>query len=134
MRLLTIGTFDTPHIGHASFLKKCEQYASQVIVGINSDAFVLKYRGEAPLFNYAERMTLFRRMGYECYPNESAGRELIEKVMPDVVAIGSDWAKKDYYAQIDVTQDWLDAHNISMLYIPYAAGISSTEIKRRLAL
>lgn len=30
------------------------------------------------------------------------------------------------------TQDWLDENGISLIYIPYTDGISSTEIKRRL--
>ena len=35
--LLTMGTFDVPHVGHAAFLRKCESFADQVIVGVNTD-------------------------------------------------------------------------------------------------
>lgn len=67
-------------------------------------------------------------------PNEGGtdSKPSIVKIMPDVIAIGSDWAKKDYYAQMGFTQDWLDSNAISLLYIPYTEGISSTDIKRRL--
>lgn len=132
MKLLTVGTFDTPHMGHAAFLKKCERFADHVIVGVNADDFVLRYKGKPPIFNYGERASLIDSLGYEVWPNLSAGRELVVQVKPDVIAIGSDWARKDYYSQIDVDQDFLDQWGISMLYIPYTYGVSSTELKRRL--
>lgn len=131
-KLLTIGSFDTPHLGHANLFRQCEQYADEVIVGVNSDEFILKYKERLPLFSYEERAELISNLGYIVLKNCSAGRELIGEVKPDILAIGSDWARKDYYGQIDVDQDYLDDNNIHMLYIPYTKGISSTEIKRRL--
>ena len=56
----------------------------------------------------------------------------ILSVSPDIIAIGTDWARKDYYKQMQFTQDWLDEQNISLMYIPYTKGISSTEIKTRI--
>lgn len=133
MKLLTIGTFDTPHMGHAAFLRQCEKFSDEVLVGVNTDEFVTRYKGVAPIYDYDERASMIEALGFETYPNDSAGRELIMELMPDVVAIGSDWARKDYYAQINVDQDLLDALDISMLYIPYTHGISSTQLKERLS-
>jgi glycerol-3-phosphate cytidylyltransferase len=59
-------------------------------------------------------------------------REAIEAVQPDLIVIGSDWARRDYYKQMGFTQDWLDERGIGLCYIPYTHGISSTEIKQRL--
>lgn len=131
MKLLTIGTFDTPHMGHAAFLRRCEEFG-EVLVGINTDEFVERYKGAPPIYSYDERASLVEALGYETYPNDSAGRALILDLMPDVIAIGSDWARKDYYAQINVDQDLLDALDISMLYLPYTHGISSSSLKDRL--
>lgn len=133
MKLLTIGTFDTPHMGHAAFLRRCEEFAEEVMVGVNTDEFVLRYKGVAPIYDYDERASMVESLGYDTYPNNSAGRELILELMPDVLAIGSDWARKDYYAQIAVDQDLLDTLDISMLYVPYTHGISSTQLKERLS-
>jgi hypothetical protein len=58
-------------------------------------------------------------------------RSTILDVAPDIVAIGSDWARKDYYKQMMFDQDWLDENNIMLLYIPYTSGISTTELKER---
>jgi|SRR5690606_20918075 len=131
--LLTLGTFDIPHAGHAAFLSVCERFADRVVVAVNTDEFVEAYKGQPPVFTYSERRDLIQAMGYEVVANPSAGRETIAMVEPDVIAIGSDWARRDYYAQIDVTQDFLDHRGISMVYIPYTYGISTTEIKRRLS-
>jgi hypothetical protein len=49
-----------------------------------------------------------------------------------IVAIGSDWARRDYYAQMGFDQDWLDEHGLVLAYVPYSGGISSTIIRRRL--
>jgi bifunctional ADP-heptose synthase (sugar kinase/adenylyltransferase) len=80
-----------------------------------------------------ERMHSISRLGYEVSMNESAGRELIDEFQPDILTVGSDWARKDYLSQIDVTQDWLDERHIILAYIPYVQTlpISSSEIKRR---
>lgn len=130
-RVLTIGTFDTPHLGHAHFFLQCESFGD-LIVGINSDEFVEKYKGEKPLFSYQERRELIELLGYETRINESAGKDLIYRVCPDILVIGSDWARKDYLKQIGMTQDELDERGITLVYVPYTKGISTTEIKKRI--
>ena len=57
----------------------------------------------------------------------------IEQVMPDYVVVGDDWARKDYYAQMQFTREWLDQHDIQLVYVPYTPGISTTDIKKRIA-
>lgn len=128
--VLTIGTFDTPHLGHAYLFRECERYGN-VTVGINSDEFVERYKGTTPLFKYQERAALISVLGYSVVKNASAGRECIEAVAPDVLVIGSDWARRDYYSQIDVDQDFMDLNGITMVYVPRVPNLSSTEIKER---
>lgn len=62
----------------------------------------------------------------------SDSKPAILKVKPKFIAIGSDWANKDYYSQMQFTQEWLDIHEIILLYLPYTNSISTTEIKKRL--
>lgn len=131
-RLLTIGTFDTLHLGHASFLRRCERFADEVIVGVNSDAFVAKFKGAEPIFTQSERVRLIEMLGYTVHLNDGPGRGLIEEIKPDIVAIGTDWARRDYHAQIDTPIDYFEANRISLVYVPYTLGISSTELKARL--
>ena len=130
-KILTIGTFDTPHLGHMVLFKRCEELG-QLTVGVNSDEFIEKYKGARPLYSFEERCQLISALGYNVERNDGPGRELINQVQPDILVIGSDWARKDYLSQIGVTQDYLDNYNISLMYVPYTKGISTTDIKRRI--
>ena len=130
-RLLTIGTFDIPHMGHATFLRRCERLADEVIVGVNTDEFVGAYKGRRPDFSYDERSALIGGMGYTVLPNDGPGRELIRSVAPNILAIGSDWARLEYYAQIKMGPDELDELDCALIYIPYTQGISTSIIKSR---
>jgi glycerol-3-phosphate cytidylyltransferase len=133
MKALTIGTFDCLHYGHLHLLMRCGDLADEVVVGVNSDRFVMSYKQTPPLFSEIERIYALETLGYEVELNTSSGRELIESVEPDLLVIGSDWARKDYLAQIGVTQDWLDERSIIVAYVPYTRGISTTLIKERLS-
>lgn len=130
--VLTLGTMDLCHHGHVDFLKQCS-LLGEVTVGVNSDEFASTFK-EAPIMNQDERMYAIQQLGYATLLNTSSGRELIDEVRPNILAVGSDWARRDYLKQIDVDQDWLDDRKIILAYIPYvqAMPISSTEIKRRI--
>jgi len=132
MKVLTIGTWSVPHLGHAAFLRRCEAFG-ELVVGVNSDAFVERYRDLPAVYDEGERMALIAALGYQVVLNDGPGRELIDAVRPDVLTIGTDWARRDYLAQIDVTQDWLDERGITVAYVPARPlGISSTSLAERL--
>lgn len=86
--------------------------------------------------SYHERESVLRACRWvdHVVPNFGGAdsKEAIQVVEPDIIAIGSDWARRDYYTQMQFTQDWLDDNDISLIYIPYTKGVSSTEIKQRL--
>ena len=135
LKVYTGGTFDLPHSGHVNFLNKCAELG-EVWVALNEDDFIAEYKGKPPIMSFSERANVL--LEFRCITgvtNNYGGadsREVIEDIQPDIIAIGSDWARKDYYKQMGFTQDWLDERGISLIYIPYTKGISSTEIKRRL--
>jgi glycerol-3-phosphate cytidylyltransferase len=135
LTVYTGGTFDLFHAGHAAFLAKCAELG-KVIVSLNTDEFIAAYKGKTPIISYEEReaVLLSCRSVYEVIPNYGGAdsKPAIEITQPDILAIGSDWARRDYYAQMGFSQDWLDTRGISLIYIPYTAGISSTAIKARL--
>lgn len=128
--VLTIGTFDVPHIGHAYLLRQCERYGDQVIVGVNSDRFVGSYKHRRPMFDQVERCGLIEAFGYRTELNDGPGWDLIRAVAPDVLAIGDDWLGRDYLGQIGADADTFRAQKIALVYIPNRI-ISTTEILRR---
>lgn len=133
--VFTAGTFDLPHAGHVKFLQACAKLG-ELTVALNTDEFIESYKGKPPVMTFEERYTVISEFAcvYKVIPNwgNEFCVDVVAEVMPDIIAIGSDWARKDYYKQMGFDQDWLDSRGISLIYIPYTKGISSTEIKKRL--
>lgn len=133
--IYTGGTFDLFHSGHVNFLKRCSELGT-VTVALNTDEFIEEYKGKAPVMSYAEREAVLLGCKYvtAVIPNfgGSDSRPVIEVVNPDLVVIGSDWARKDYYTQMAFDQNWLDDRGIGLCYIPYTKNVSTTDIKKRM--
>ena len=134
-KVYTGSTFDLFHAGHVQFLRKCSHYGL-VTVALNTDEFVERFKGKRPVMTFAERYEVVSACKYvnEVIANISGedSKSTIEAVRPDLIIVGDDWLKKDYYSQMGFTQKWLDDRHISLIYVPYTKNISTTEIKKRL--
>ena len=137
-RVYTGGTFDILHRGHLNLLQQCRKIAGPdgtVVVGLNSDQFISRYKQRPPMLDFDNRRDLLEACRYVDEVVENEGDEdskvVLTKVEPDFVVIGSDWAARDYYAQMMFTQEWLDEHDISLVYVPYTEGIRSTDVRNR---
>jgi len=134
MDVLTLGTFDLPHYGHFNLIERCKQFGV-VWVGLNSDEFVEKYKGKPPVMTYNERRITLEQWGCQVCKNDQPDgtiKDVISYTNPDLIVIGTDWLRKPYLEQIGLTVDDLEANNISLMYVPYTKGISTTEIKARM--
>jgi glycerol-3-phosphate cytidylyltransferase len=136
--VFTAGTFDLYHAGHVDLLEQCRWLSGsegKVVVSLNTDDFIRRYKKVSPVMSYSEReaVLLSCRFVDEVIPNSGGedSKPVILEVKPDFIVIGSDWARKDYYKQMQFTQDWLDEHGISLVYFPRTRVLSSTEIKLR---
>lgn len=133
--LYTGGTFDLFHYGHVNFLRQCSKLCPNVVVALNTDEFVAQYKGQT-IMNFSEREKSLLSCHYvsKVIPNLSGpdSKPTILSVNPRIIAIGDDWAYKDYYKQMNFTQQWLEDNDIVLVYIPYTKGISSSEIKHRI--
>ncbi len=134
--LYTGGTFDLFHSGHVNFLKQCKCLADHVTISLNTDDFIFRYKGKYPIMKFEERKEILLSCKYVDVVVENLDGEdsktSIQLVKPNIIAIGDDWAKKDYYKQMNFTQNWLDENNIILIYLPYKQGISTTELKNRI--
>jgi glycerol-3-phosphate cytidylyltransferase len=135
----TGGTFDLFHSGHVNLLKRCKDIAGsngKVIVSLNQNEFIKKYKGKPAVCSDTERMAVLMSCRYVDGVVFNVGgtdsKVAIELVNPDYIVVGSDWANKDYYSQMNFTQEWLDERNIGLIYIPYSKDISSSQIKNRI--
>ena len=51
------GAFDLFHVGHVSFLEKCAELGTYIIVGLHNDWVVNRYKGKNyPIMNLQERV------------------------------------------------------------------------------
>jgi cytidyltransferase-like protein len=134
-RVYTGGSFDLPHHGHYRLLERASHFGS-VTVALNLNEFSKQYKGKTLIMSYEERREVLLNCKWvdEVIPNFGGAdsKPAIELVKPDFIVIGSDWATKDYHAQMGFTQEWLDERGIILAYIPYTNGVSSTELRKRI--
>jgi len=134
-RILTVGSFDTPHLGHYSLMRQIKDLFpfSYLMVGVNRDDFIKQFKGKKPVLSYKERVKIISQIELvdEVFPNEGGAdsKILIKKVNPNVIAIGSDWLRKDYLKQMGFTAEWLESKAIALIYIPRFLNVSTTLIK-----
>ena len=116
-------------------MKQCKNVADEVVVSLNTDDFVERFKGSKPILTFREREQSLNYCKFvDRVIKNGAGedsRSCILTVRPQIIAIGDDWAHKDYYKQMCFDQQWLDDNEITLIYIPYTRGISATEIKKR---
>jgi cytidyltransferase-like protein len=103
--LYTGGTFDLFHSGHINFLKKCKQISGElgkVIVSLNTDSFIDSFKGKPPVCSESERLAVVESCVYvdEVILNFGGAnsKPAIERVKPNLIAVGSDWARKNVQA------------------------------------
>lgn len=134
-RAITLGSFDPLHAGHLGLFAQCRRLADELVVGVNSDTFYTKYRGVAPLMPQYHRMAVIGALKgvNEVVLNDGGmwQSSIIEQSGADLIVVGDDWAGRDYYAQLGVTQRWLDNNRIQLVYVPRTGGFSSTTLKAR---
>ena len=134
----TGGTFDLFHSGHVNLLRQCKEIATpdgSVVVSLNTDEFILEYKRKLPVCSYEERAAVLEACRYvdRVIPNVGGAdsKVAILQVNPDYIVIGSDWEKRDYYAQMQFSREWLSERDIVLKYVPYTENISTTDLKRR---
>ena len=151
--VLTAGTFDLLHEGHLNFLQTCRQIAGpdgEVHVWVNEDAFVEKFKHVRPVHDQYTRLNVIKNLKgvthAELLKRGDMKRALARTylVAKDIfhralgsrgvnffVVIGTDWAKRDYYAQIGMTREELEGLGYKLVYVEYTEGISSTQLRAK---
>lgn len=143
MIVYTGGTFDLFHEGHVELLRVCRELAGpdgRVVVALNTDAFIERYKGRLPAQPYGLRASVLRSSGLVDLVVCNVGGEFsgtsIDVIVPDVLAIGDDWLDADsptpearYWHQLGVTGEWLETRRLHVVYVPRTTGQSTTRLR-----
>jgi rfaE bifunctional protein nucleotidyltransferase chain/domain len=90
--VLTSGTYDLFHIGHAQYLEKAKALGDLLIVGVDSDAKVKKRKGpHRPVVPEMERVTILSHVRHADVITlkgvDDPSNHLIKLVSPDVLVV-----------------------------------------------
>jgi glycerol-3-phosphate cytidylyltransferase len=122
----TTGVFDLFHIGHLNILRKAKENCNYLIVGINTDELVQKYKNKTPIIPYSERRAIIEAIRYvdKVIPQENQDYiEAYSRLKFDVMFIGDDWKGSPLYLNIEKNFKVL---GVEVMYFPYTKGTSST--------
>ena len=129
--VFTNGCFDLLHPGHVRLLEEARALGDALIVGLNSDASVRSFKGAGrPIFPERERAEILAAL--ECvdavviFP-EPTPREIISKLLPDVLVKGGDWRADQIIGREEV-----EAAGGRVVSIPVVAGHSTTAILEKI--
>lgn len=94
--VFTNGCFDILHSGHVQYLKEAKSLGDILIVGLNSDSSVRGLKGPTrPLNSEQDRKFILenlRAVDFVEIFDEETPFNLIQKILPDVLVKGGDWA------------------------------------------
>jgi rfaE bifunctional protein nucleotidyltransferase chain/domain len=129
--VFTNGVFDILHPGHVRYLQDARREGDALIVGVNSDRSVKAIKGPSrPITPELERAEVLAALG--CVDavvlfDEDDPQRIIQRLQPDVLAKGADWA-----ADRIIGRQTVEARGGRVVRIPLAEGHSTSDIIKRI--
>ena len=124
--VFTNGAFDLLHAGHATYLEQARQLGDVLVVGLNTDASVRRYKGaKRPVVDEQNRARLLAAL--ECVDfvtwfDEDEPKALIAELQPDVLVKAEDWA---HYVS---GREIVEARGGKVVLAPMVKGLSTTAL------
>lgn len=133
------GTFDLLHLGHVKYLEEAKKAGGEnakLIVIVARDSTAEKRKGERPVVPEDQRRALVEALrvvdeavlGYE----EADIRGVIEKVKPDVIALGYDERNMEREVRRAISEIGLDIRVVKVGKFGRDELNSSSKIKRKI--
>ena len=124
--VFTNGCYDVLHPGHIRLLESARSLGDILILALNTDASVQRLKGPArPLISEKERAELaaaLEAVDAVTFFDEDTPRELIARVLPDILIKGADWA------HFIAGREEVEAAGGKVLALPLEPGYSTTGI------
>jgi D-glycero-beta-D-manno-heptose 1-phosphate adenylyltransferase len=129
--VFTNGCFDLLHLGHVDYLEKARNLGDRLIIGLNTDASVSRFKGpERPLQDQTSRsrvLAAFQFVDLVVLFNEDTPLNLITELLPNILVKGS-----DYLAENIVGADVVKKAGGKVETIDFVAGYSTTRIVEKI--
>jgi len=124
---ITNGVFDVLHSGHTIYLENAKKICDVLIVSVNTDESVKKYKGDdRPIINEKDRARLvasLEAVDYVTFHGERRMRETLETLKPDLYIKGG-----DYSVEKLTSKDVVEAYGGKAVVLPLVEGVSTTEM------
>lgn len=128
--VFTNGAFDILHLGHLTYMTFAREQGDCLVVGLNSDASVRRYKGDKrPIVPQEERATMLaslRCVDYVVLFDQDEPKDLIAHILPDILIKGEDWAH--YVSGRDV----VEANGGRVILAKMVEGRSTTNVIKRI--
>jgi D-beta-D-heptose 7-phosphate kinase/D-beta-D-heptose 1-phosphate adenosyltransferase len=129
--VFTNGCFDLLHPGHLRCLEQARALGDLLVVAINSDSSVRELKGAGrplvPQDERAEILAALAAVNYVVIFDAPTPRELIARLLPDVLVKGGDWGAEEIVGRAEV-----EAAGGRVVSIPVVPGYSTSAILERL--
>jgi D-beta-D-heptose 7-phosphate kinase/D-beta-D-heptose 1-phosphate adenosyltransferase len=129
--VFTNGCFDILHYGHAYLLQFARGQGDFLILGLNTDASVHRFKGPSRPFVSQDRraymLSLYAFIDLIVLFDEDTPMSLIEAIRPDVLVKGG-----DYTPETVVGRDVVEAGGGRVAICPRLEGLSTSEIVRKI--
>jgi D-glycero-beta-D-manno-heptose 1-phosphate adenylyltransferase len=129
--VFTNGCFDLLHPGHIRLLEQVRLLGDVLVVGLNSDASVRGVKGASrPLLPDSERAEILAALSavdFVVVFEESTPRELIARLLPDVLAKGADWGSGEIVGRAEV-----EGIGGKVVSVPLEPGYSTTGLLQKI--
>ena len=127
----TNGCFDLLHPGHVSLFEQARGACDRLVVGLNSDASVTRFKGEGrPIQAEAARAAVLGSVAsvdlVVVFADDTPVK-LIEAIRPDVLVKGADWAIEEV-----VGADFVQSYGGRVLLVEIAPGHGTTQTIARM--
>ena len=129
----TDGVYDMFHIGHLNMIREAKKKCDYLIVGVHSDEIVQEYKNRKTIINENDRRDIVAAIKYvdKAVINQTRDKiELWKNLKFDIVFIGDDWKGTERWNNFEKE---LAKVGVSVEYISYTKGISTTQIREQLS-
>ena len=126
------GCWDLFHIGHLNYIREAKKRCDYLIVDVTPDKIMYKQKNKYPIIGEANRLAVVRAIKYVDraeLSDEDRDFGALKKYGFNILFISEDHKGKDYYNNLEKTMNEL---GVTVVYLPYTKGISSTQIRNDL--